>query len=134
MDVLASAICRKAAEIINQNGWTQGARARNTENVVCQIISGDAASFSIYGAVSKAMYLLGCAHDDKAMQHRLDLWQELTSRAARERGQYSGVHPLFDFNDDRNRTQGEVVGFLNDCAYALEQAESAKMAENGEKA
>lgn len=133
-DVLASAICRKAAEIINQNGWTQGAHARDTAGIVCPIVSGDAAVFSLYGAVSKAMYLLGCEHSDKAMQHRLDLWGELTHRAGQERGQYSGVHPVMDFNDDRNRTQGEVVGFLNDCAYALEQREKAKMAETGVKA
>ena len=67
------------------------------------------------------------------MRHRLDLWGMLTQRAAKERGQYSGVHPVMDFNDDRNRTQGEVIGFLGDCAYALEQAEKAKMATTGAK-
>jgi hypothetical protein len=128
-DILASAICRKAAEIINQNGWCQGAHARDTNGTVCPIKSGDAATFSLYGAVSRALYLLGCDSSDKAMQHRIDLWQELTHRAGKERGQYSGVHPVMDFNDDRNRSQGEVVGFLGDCAYALEQRERAKMAE-----
>lgn len=123
MDVLGSAVCRKAAEIISTNGWTQGAHARNTDNLVCRITSGEAAYFSIYGALSKALYLLDQDHSDKAMQARSDMWLELTSRAAAERGQYSGVHPLFDFNDDPRRTQGEVIGFLNDCAYALEQKE-----------
>ena len=135
MEVLASAICRKAVEIINCNGWAQGAHARDTAGVVCRIISGDAATFSIYGAISKALYLLDQPHDDKAMQQdQSALWNEITHRAAKERGQYSGVHPLFDFNDDPRRTQGEVIGFLNDCAYALEQAEKAKLAENGVKA
>lgn len=131
----ASAICRKAAEIISTNGWAQGAHARDTNGTVCRIVSGDAAVFSIYGAISRALYLAGQDHDDRAIQHQnMALWDEVTRRAARERGQYSGVHPLMDFNDDPRRTQAEVIGFLTDCAYALEQAETVEKLKNGEKA
>lgn len=131
MQILSSAVCRKAAEIISNNGWTQGSHARDTNGMVCPIRSGDAAVFSIYGAISKALYLMDQDSSDKGMQNTQPLWDALTRQAAKERGQYSGVHPLMDYNDDPKRTTGEVIGFLNDCAYALEQVEKA---ENGEKA
>lgn len=121
-----SDIIRKAAEIINQNGWCQGSHARDSNGVVCRILHPDAATFSIYGAVSKALYLFGLDPSDKAIQNTQPMWDVLTQQAARQRAQYTGVHPLMDFNDNPNCSPGEALGFLGDCAQQLETAEKAK--------
>jgi len=121
----AAGIVRRAAERIETYGWTQGAHARTTGNVVCRILDPDAAYWSIYGAVYKEMYLAGLADGDVSVQQSMigrAIWQVLTRQAVSERTAYTGVHPVIEFNDAPGRSQAEVTGFLRDCAALLEQA------------
>lgn len=122
---VAADLVEAAAGRIETYGWTQGAHARTTENLVCPVMSPDAAYFSIYGAVMREMTNAGLEGGDAAAQNSLVgivLWTAVTNRVVRERRSYSGVHPVIDFNDTDARTQAEVVGFLRDCAEDLKTA------------
>lgn len=121
----AAALVEAAAGRIETYGWTQGAHARTTENMVCAVNSPDAAYFSIYGAVFREMDIAGLTGGDIAAQNSrvgIAIWAAITHRAVSERRGYSGVHPAIDFNDTDGRTQAEVVGFLRDCAHDLKVA------------
>lgn len=122
-----SQILKDAAEVIRTYGWSQGSHARTTENQPCRITAPEAAYFSIYGAMTRVMAINGVIDprgDDMAVQGYSPMWEVLTVEARKARRVYNAVHPLFDFNDDRGRTQAGVIEFLLDCAEKLETAET----------
>lgn len=119
----AAQIVEAAAKRIETYGWTQGAHARTTENLVCRVMDPEAAYFSIYGAIDREMVNAGLTGGDIQTQTSLTgmaIWTVLTRQGVAERIGYSGVHPVIEFNDAHGRTQAEVTGFLRDCARTLE--------------
>lgn len=118
----AAEIVDAAARRIETYGWTQGAHARDTDNLVVRAMSADAAYFSIYGAVLREIANAGLGGGDLPTQttpEGVAIWTALTHQGVKDRTAYTGIHPVIEFNDAYGRTQAEVIGFLRDCANLL---------------
>ncbi len=90
----------RAAELVAA-GWCQGAMARGRTNRPCNIESDRAVSFCAEGAIRKA------ARDLR------EYGEEWFTRKAEVR---LDVDSLTAWNDERERTQREVVGALQEMA------------------
>lgn len=114
-------VLEKAAWIIETYGWCQRANARDSNNHACRVTHGDAQTFSLYGAVLKAM-----GGDDKALQHSEPMWRTLTETAKAACPQYNGVHPVMEINDLDGQSQAAIVKCLKDAAATLKTSETPK--------
>lgn len=123
-------LIRAAAEIIKTSGWSRGAQARDTDGNSIPLfgvaVGGDsrssvnpaARSFSIYGALVKAMSQAGEA------SHVGLMWDTLHRLAHAETGTPHGLgdnlHPVFRLNDAEGTTKEQVLAFMEKAAAVLE--------------
>lgn len=124
----AGDILREAARLIDAQGWSQGAAARNAGGDQVPLFAGDtkarvnsaAVSFSIYGALVKANDTLGGGHSGL-------MWDTLYRLAKGEtpHGGTNYVHPVIQFNEEAGRTKDQVMLFLLDAATACDGAAAA---------
>lgn len=136
-------LIRAAAKIIETNGWCYGTdntgkivHVRDQSGIPLPLYRGDntgqdkakvnpgARSFSIYGALCKAMHdARGAVADPGAM------WQVLQQMALTEgsttarMGGTNYVHPVIAFNEREDMTKGDVLAFLERCAVELDGTE-----------
>lgn len=120
----------RAAGALIELGWSQGAPARDANGVPVLLFgetSGDrsraavnreATSFSIYGAVCKAMTMAGPCD-------RLPLvWDVLFRLASATEVPHGGnnhVHPVIQFNEHEGRTKAEVLALLDLAAIECDR-------------
>jgi hypothetical protein len=126
---------RRAIVILNTYGWCQGSNALDAMGAPVRLFetstAGDArvrinpaaASFSIYGAVAKA---IGDAGSGVPQSGRM--WEVLAALAQAIPGQdapggTNHVHPLAHYNESMDRTKEEVIAFLEHAAAELEGPE-----------
>lgn len=123
-------LIRHAAKLIETQGWTQGAAARDLAGAEVPLLAvgqaGDsrvrvnsrAHSFSIYGALVKAQELYG------EPTHIGMMWNTLMELASQLDTTPSGgknyVHPVIMYNENMDRTKAEVMAFMEQAASAIE--------------
>ena len=124
-------LLRAAADVIRATGWSQGSHARDhmgreiglyaigTEGTSRAAINPHAASFSIYGAIVKALNEAGSAVPQSGL-----MWDTLhrlaTAKVASALGGTNHLHPIILFNEEMDRTKEEVLAFLEEAAVELE--------------
>jgi hypothetical protein len=137
----AQELIRAAAEVIRSGGWSQGDHARDMlgrgvplfggtggESARAQI-NPDAVAFSIYGALVKAA-AVNRANVPPA------LWVLLVEQAAKELseatpgpkavpGGTNHLNALILYNEHMDRTEAEVLSFLETAALTIEAREQA---------
>lgn len=125
-----SEVVVKAIDVLNAYGWCQGAAARDRQGNDIRLYevsaAGDgrtrinqaAASFSIYGAIAKAMQEAGEAVPQAGL-----MWDTLHSLAKVIPSTVDHIHPVVAFNENMDRTKDEVIGFLQDAVAHLEMLE-----------
>lgn len=119
----AIAVLREARKLL-ECGWCQGALARNAENEKGLLCDSSACSWCVAGALkAAAMALTGLG----------DRWVRLGAkdRARRLLRSVIGLKSITQWNDDRERTQAEVLEAV-DRAVELGEQELAKL-EGGER-
>ena len=94
---------RKAADLLESKGWTQGAFARNGHEEV-SINDPQANCFCVLGAIIFSN-CIGDLRTRAALARYLNL----------DRDEW-----VLDWNDDPTRTKEEVIKTLRDCADSLE--------------
>lgn len=116
----------RAAGALIETGWSQGTPARDGNGAVVPLYSGDvkagvnpaAVSFSIYGAVCKAVAVAGRVE-------RLPLvWDVLYRLAISTETPHGGnnhVHPVIQFNEQEGRTKAEVLALLDLAAIECDR-------------
>lgn len=125
-------LIRHAAKLIADQGWSQGAAARDATGAVVQLLdvgrAGDsrvrvnpaAKSFSIYGALVKAQSVHG------EPTHIGLMWDTLMRMARELHGAADGgtnyVHPVIQYNETEGTTQADVLAFMEKAASAIEAA------------
>jgi hypothetical protein len=128
--LLPHELIRAAIGILTSNGWSQGAAARNHYGEQLPLylpatggdsrarIHPDAVSFSIYGALAKAMGDAGTAVANPGL-----LWATLDAAAKLHvvPGGTNHLHALIAFNEVEGRTHAEVLEFLEGVALQLEE-------------
>lgn len=124
MTAACADILEKAAWIIETHGWCQRANARDSNNHACRVTHPDAMTFSLYGAVLKAM-----GGDDKRLQHSEPMWRVLTDVARAACPQYHGVHPVMEINDLDGQTQEAIIRCLKAAASVLRDLKAPKKEE-----
>jgi hypothetical protein len=123
-------LIRRAAKLIETQGWTQGAAARDQAGAEVQLLAvgqaGDsrvrvnnrAHSFSIYGALVKAQELYGEPTNVGVMWNTLmELAAQLDTKPA---GGKNFVHPVITYNENMDRTLADVLAFMEQAATAIE--------------
>jgi hypothetical protein len=101
-------IAVRAAALLQQ-GWCQGAMARNAQNLMAQYSSPHATSWCLSGSMLRAEYELGLSMTE-------DLPAMLRSKLPPTDG---SVWPIVYYNDADERTQEEVVAMMQSVAEAL---------------
>lgn len=127
-----SQIVRAAIKILTEQGWCQGASAK--DHAGCNLLlyeassAGDgrarinqqAASFSIYGSIAKAMENAGTAVPQAGL-----MWQVLQALAEAVPEAKGHIHPIVGYNESLNRTKDEVLALMERAAVELEKREIA---------
>jgi hypothetical protein len=124
-------LIRAAAAVIRNGGWSQGTAARDAMGNEVPLFGGtrgdasragvnpEAVSFSIYGALVKAMGAAGSGVADPGM-----MWETLRRMSGVEHGVPAGglnhVHSVITYNDGADRTVEQVLSFLETCALTIE--------------
>lgn len=119
-------LLRRAAAIIAAGGWSAGAVARDGTGWPTALYRGEraainpeAVSFSVYGAVCKAL------NEGRGCSHAPLLWDVLSRQAGAANGAVQGgtnhLHPIIQFNETPGRTQAEVLALLEAAAAECEQ-------------
>ena len=128
--MLAHEVLRAAADLIEAQGWSQGAPARDRDGVevpLYQRAAGETSrtsvnpaawQFSAYGAIAKVLA------SRPGISVNGSMWTELAAMA-RQRGSRGHTHPLVGYNDAEDRTVAEVVALLRDAADAMDPAKRA---------
>lgn len=116
-----AAALSQAADLIRQHGHSRQANARDERGRACAISSPSARTYSLYGAVSKALQ----AGDVELQSGRYrDLWAVLT-QAATDRMFQLGLqappaqHPIFALNDVPGFNAAAAIDFLNSVRERL---------------
>ena len=108
-------ILNKAADLLENVGWTKGASARNEEGYPINFGSEKATCFCLIGAILKAkLMLLGYKfedEDDKWDQSKLNALNQVSNQLGIE----TGLIPLAEWNDSQ-QSKKEVVQVLRDAA------------------
>jgi hypothetical protein len=132
-------LIRAAAKIIETQGWCSGTdnkgkivHVRDQSGIPLPLYKGDntgqdkakvnpgARSFSIYGALAKALHdAKGAVADPGSMWLVLDR-MAASEPGARQRGGTNWVHPVIDFNEREDMTKDGVLAFLERCAVEFE--------------
>lgn len=125
--MLAHEVLRAAAVIV-EAGWSVGAMARDGSGRPVALFKGDAkagvnpeaVSFSLYGAICKAVHQAGSGRVERLAL----LWDVLYRHASNENGGAIGgtnhVHPVLQFNEQEGRTKEQVLALLDVAAQDCE--------------
>lgn len=131
-------LIRQAARLIEAQGWSQGAAARDLAGNIVQLldigtgnaratVNPKAHAFSIYGALVKAQALY-------AEPSHIGLMWDTLMRLAREMGAAADggtnyVHPVIQYNETEGRTKEEVLAFMERAAGEIEAQINPPVAE-----
>lgn len=121
----ASEVLRAAGVLIDA-GWSQGAGARDGNGNPVPLFAGDkkagvnpdAVSFSIYGAICKASAVAGPV---QRLPLVWDVLHRLASATETPHGGNNHVHPVIQFNEHEGRTKAEVLALLDLAAIECER-------------
>jgi hypothetical protein len=121
----ASDVLRAAGALI-EVGWSQGAPARDGNGSPVPLHSGEvkagvnpaAVSFSIYGAVCKALATAGPVD---RLPLVWDVLYRLASASDTPHGGNNHVHPVIQFNEQEGRTKAEVLALLDLAAIECDR-------------
>lgn len=105
-------IAIRAAALLQQ-GWCQGAMARNAQHLNTRYSSPHATSWCLNGAIMRAEYELGSSTEDIPAILRSKL------PPAPYTFMFAIKWPIPYYNDAPERTQAEVVQMMLDVAEAL---------------
>lgn len=116
----------RAASALIETGWSQGASARDGNGAEVPLFSGNvkagvnpaAVSFSIYGAVSKAVANAGRVN---RLPLVWDVLYKLASATDTPHGGNNYVHPVIQFNEQDGRTKAEVLALLDLAAIECDR-------------
>jgi len=107
-------IIKKAIELLETKGWTQGAYARNAEGAPIYRMEPEACSFCLSGALSRAYMEMNENHDDEVDPFYEEFRNTRIGIIDIIRKKY-GADQIITFNDDDGRTKEEVVGLLKEA-------------------
>jgi hypothetical protein len=120
-ELTAAAMVSEARRLV-ENGWCQGAHARDSAGTEVPSWSEEARSWSLLGALLSSWHRQDSQDDADVIAHLADA--HALGEATEVLGEVVGTASLDRWNDARQRTQKDVIAALESALRALNGSSS----------